>query len=90
MRPYIVTFQLNPDAPGPKVSDVIETYSSWKKITDTSYVIATDEEPGDVYRKLQPELGSQHMIYICALHCPFFGYGTSDLNQWFLDNVTWS
>jgi hypothetical protein len=89
MQPYIVTFDLNPGASGPTVGDVIMTYPSAMQITATSYVVATDESPEDVYNKLQPELGPHHKIYICKLECPFYGYGPKDLNQWFLDNVQW-
>jgi hypothetical protein len=91
-RPYIVTFNLMPDASGrsPVAVKIENDYSNAKKITETSYLVASDQDPGTIYDDLKGALGTQHMIYIIGLHCPYFGYGPSDLNQWVTDNVEWN
>lgn len=89
-KAYIATFDLDPGAPGPSVGDVIlSAYPGAMQITPTSYVLATDEQPKDVYDRVKPELDGYHKIYIVALECPYFGCGPADLNQWFTDNVKW-
>lgn len=87
MTTYIVTFELNPGVPGPTVADVIKTYSNWIMITETSYGIVTDQSAAEIYDALKPELGVHKKIYIVALTEPFFGYGPSDINSWFQNNV---
>lgn len=82
-KAYIVTFDSNE----PIGQTILSAYPGSMQVTPSSYVLASDQDPRDIVRRVEPELG-YHKIYAVALECPYFGCGPEDLNQWFTDNVT--
>lgn len=85
---YIVTYDLNKETVRPKIVDAIKQYGTWAKLSESSYAIAVNKTPVDVYNDLLPLLDGNDQIYVITLRRPYYGQGSEDVNKWLEDNLS--
>jgi CRISPR/Cas system-associated endoribonuclease Cas2 len=88
MAVLLVTYDLNKEAHRPKILEEIRK-GSWQKLSESSYVIETDENPEQVYVRLQRCIDSNDIIYVITLKRPYWGWGPEDVNEWLDARVTY-
>lgn len=74
MSALLVTYDLN--NPGQNYENLLKIIKSydWIKLSESSYAIASEEEPQDVYKKIQSYIDKTDRIVIVALNLPWWGY----------------
>jgi hypothetical protein len=69
-----------------EVLNRIENYSN-KKLSESSYAIATDESPNEVYNKFKDILDSNDSFYVITLSKPKRGHVFPSTTKWMDDNL---
>ncbi|MDC0722110.1 hypothetical protein [Nannocystis bainbridge] len=88
MAVYIIIFEANDQVQGrPSIPDEIHQYGSWQQVTEQTFILITDQSPGDIYDHLKAALDGHHKLYIFTQSGSWFGFGPDDLNKWVYDNV---
>lgn len=86
MTVLLITYDLNKE--GEKYPEVnkevlkrIGNYSN-KKLSESSYAIATEENPIDVYEKFKDLLDSDDSFYVITLTKPKMGHVLPSVSKW--------
>jgi hypothetical protein len=87
MSVLLVTYDLK--KPGQDYTDflaIIRKYP-YARLSESSYAIATNEIPQDVYNKLSPHMDKNDQLYIVTLRSPYWGLGPKEVNDWLTQNL---
>jgi hypothetical protein len=89
MAVLLVTYDLN--KPGQDYLDVLNVIKSfsWARLSESSYVIATEFTPAAVMDKLRPFLDPSDNIYVITLKRPYAGFGPKAVNEWLEKFLPW-
>lgn len=87
MPTYLVTYDLNNETKRPPIVKDIKSYSSWAKLSESSYAISTVQTPKQVFDFLSKHLDSNDSLYVIKLTNPYFGQGPTDVNDWLANNL---
>jgi hypothetical protein len=82
MATYIVTYDLNNETRRPPIVQAIKAYKTWARLSESSYAIVTDNSPSQVYAYLKQHLDGDDQLYVIALHKPYAGQGSQEVNTW--------
>jgi hypothetical protein len=67
------------------IARAIKKYQSIR-LTEHTYAIETNEDPGAVLQKLQPLVESSN-LYIFTCKSPFSGFGPESSNKWLVQRL---
>jgi hypothetical protein len=81
MNVLLVTMELNPGGNEEDVHNLLAGFDNMR-LNDFAYLLATDLGPDDIYRKLQPLLGGDDIVYVITAAKPWMGYGYEAMNEW--------
>ena len=87
MSVLLVTYDLK--KPGQDYTDflaIIRKYP-YARLSESSYAIATNEAPKDVYNKLSPHMDKNDQLYVVTLRLPYLGLGPKEVNDWLTKNL---
>lgn len=85
MPVLLVTYDLNkeqgrkPDYEG--IRSVLDAYD-WAKLSESSYAVATREDPTTLYSKLKPHLDDNDEIVVITLSRPWYGWHSQEVIRW--------
>ncbi|MBN1187314.1 MAG: hypothetical protein JXB49_33860 [Bacteroidales bacterium] len=82
MSILLITYDLH--KPGQNYDDfykVIKQYT-WARLSESSYVIDTNNTPSEIYNQLSPHMDKNDQMYIITLKNPFISYGPKPINDW--------
>lgn len=65
----------------------IESFPLWVKLSESTYVIATDLTPSQVYDRIAM-LPNQDQLYVITLTRPYFGQGSRKADEWLHSNLS--
>lgn len=87
MSCLLVTYDLN--KPGQDYTDLLKEIkkSSWARLSESSYAVATDLTPSQLYDRLSPHIDSSDHLYIINLRRPYCGRGPKAVNDWLEQNL---
>jgi hypothetical protein len=90
MPVYLVTYDLNsPGQKHAKVLEKIKSFDRWARLSESSYAIVSSGSPKDIYEKnFMPLLDNNDTLYVIAMHMPYWGLGTKEINDWLSNNLT--
>ena len=89
MATYIVTYDLNRETTRPPIVKKIKNVGTgWARLSESSYAIASNETPTQVFNKLKPLLDNNDNLYVITLKKPWMGFGPKDVNTWLDKNLT--
>lgn len=81
MNVLLLTMELNPGGNEEDIRNLLAGFDNMR-LNDATYLLATDQGPDDVYRKLQPLLGRDDIAYVITAANPWMGYGYEAINEW--------
>lgn len=81
MNVLLVTTEFNPGGNEQPVHELLERFENLR-INDNAYLVATEQGPDELYRQLQPFLGSDDIAYVITASKPWMGYGYQAMNHW--------
>ena len=89
MSVLLVTYDL--DKPGQDYSDVLKEIKrfSWARLSESSYAVATDLTPNQLYDRLAPYIDANDTLYVVVLHRPYYGQGPKEVNEWLEKYLTY-
>lgn len=90
MTTLLITYDLN--KPGKDYNDLLKTiksYSSWARLSESSYAIKTDHSPQQVFDTLKSFIDQNDNIYIITLKKPYTGFGPKDVNNWLENHLSY-
>jgi hypothetical protein len=82
MAALLVTYDLK--KPGQNYKDfhaLIKAYA-WARLSESSYAIATTEQPKTVYDRLAPHLDNNDQLFVMILGQNWQGLGPQDVHTW--------
>lgn len=82
MAVYIVTYDLNKETKRPNIVGEIKKSRSWARLSESSYVIDTQERPEQVRARLNPYLDANDYCFVITLSSPWDGYGPKEVIDW--------
>lgn len=89
MAVLLVTYDLNREIVRPNITKRIKDSYSWAKLSESSYAIATDATPEQVYAHLRPMIDQNDHIYVITLKRPYIGFGPKEVNAWLETHLTY-
>lgn len=87
MSTYIITYDLNKETNRPPIVKEIKDFSSWAKLSESSYAISTNFTAQQVYEKLKHLIDNNDNLYVITLKKPYFGFGKKEVNDWLEQNL---
>jgi hypothetical protein len=59
----------------------------WVQLTDSSYAIATNATPQEVFEILRQNLDDSTNLYVMSIRKPFTGFGPPKVNDWMVRHM---
>lgn len=90
MSVKLITYDLN--RPGQDYTDLLKKIKafSWARLSESSYAVATDLTPDQLFAHLSPYLDANDTLYVICLHHPWNGRGPKEVNDWLQRNLTFA
>ena len=88
MSVKIITYDLNNESNRPDIVGDIKSYSSWARLSESSYAVSTSDTPTDIYNALKKHIDNDDQIYIVQMRKPWNGFGPKTINEWLNNNLT--
>lgn len=90
MAVFLVTYDLNNEDVRPKIVKHLKAaFGTWARLSESSYAIKTDGSASDVFRHFEPLLDGDDQLYVISLKKPYAGQGSSQVNDWLANNLTY-
>ncbi len=83
MAVYLITYDLK--KPGQDYSGLlkeIKKFSSWARLSESSYAVETNQTPETVCNTLRRHMDANDNIYVINLKRPYSGFGPQEVNDW--------
>ena len=88
MSAYLITYDLNQEVTRPKIVQKIKnSFSTWARLSESSYAIVTSQTVEQVYSILKPMIDGNDFIYVINLTKPYTGFGSKEVNDWLEHNL---
>ena len=81
----ILTYDLNKEkskADYDGFYEVIKSYPSWARLSESSYAIETSDSPQAIYNKLKPYIDDNDNVLILTLTPPYWGQHSKEVIDW--------
>jgi len=86
MATYIINYDLIKEVKRPPIVKLIkDTYSSWAKLSESSYAVSTADSPETAYNRLAKLIDQNDKLLVVSLSNPYFGQHAPEVLEW-LDN----
>ena len=90
MAVRIVTYDLNAERRKSddyhKLLKLIKEYP-WAKLSESSYAIATDKQPKELFEEFSAPLDSNDYLLVLTLNQPWWGTQQQDVMDWLLQSL---
>ncbi|NKC15293.1 MAG: hypothetical protein GKR94_24800 [Gammaproteobacteria bacterium] len=93
MASYLVIYVANSPAavtPGREPTGLLNSirdFTSWNRLSHSTYAIVTHLGPEDVFHHLAADAGADDRLYIMGLDGKTAGFGPEDVNDWLRQHV---
>ena len=88
MSALLITYDLNEETKRPPIVKKIKTLgTSWAKLSESSYAIATSKTSSAIYKSLEDMIDENDRLYVIPLKKPYAGFGLKKVNQWLDQNL---
>jgi hypothetical protein len=90
MATFLVTYDLNLETKRPNITKKLrDSFSSWAKLSESSYAVVTNSSATEVYNIFKPMLDGNDSLFVITLKRPYYGQGSKEVIDWLEANVTY-
>lgn len=88
MSVRVITYDLNnPGQNYPRLLAAIKEFGAWAKLSESSYAVATNQSPHEVYRKLSAFIDRNDTLVVLTGTQPYAGQASQEVIDWLNRNL---
>lgn len=87
MRSLLVAYDLNNEVRRPPIVDEIRKSPGYARLSESSYIISTDETVQQVYDRFNPLIDKDDDFFVVTVTRPWIGYSFRNVMDWLKSHV---